>query len=167
LNASRSTSETAIPSAPAAIAASNALTISGISDVSDPVHWKRVPSMADASSIPYCVGTKNGFVVTWFTKTKFQSGVSGKRPTPLPPPPPAAAGSASLSAASPPPLESSPVQAASAPSAAVIPIAFSRSRLVAAGPRAPAPETPGRCGYPLDIGSSSFVASALSRELII
>src|SRR5215204_1665804 len=37
--------------------------------------------------MPYCVGTKNEFVVTWQTKTKFHSGVFGKLP-PDPPPPP-------------------------------------------------------------------------------
>ena len=68
-----STSATAIPSAWAAIAASKALTISGMSEVSEPVHWDVVPSSAEASSMPYCVGEKNGFVVTWLTKTKFHS----------------------------------------------------------------------------------------------
>ncbi len=44
-----------------------------------------MPRMAAASSIPYTVGTKNGLVVTWLTKTKFHSGVSGKFPAPEPP----------------------------------------------------------------------------------
>src|SRR5215217_3135502 len=39
------------------------------------------------TSMPYCVGTKNGLVVTWLTKTKFHSGVFGKLP-PDPPDPP-------------------------------------------------------------------------------
>ena len=81
MNASRSTSDTAIPSASAAIAASKALTISPMSEVSEPVHWAvGRPSIAEASSIPYIVGTQNGFVVTWLTNTKFHSGVSGKFP---------------------------------------------------------------------------------------
>ena len=80
LNASRSTIATAIPSALPAIAASKALTISGMSEVSEPVHWDVVPSSAEASSMPYCVGVKNGFVVTWLMNTKFHSGVSGKLP---------------------------------------------------------------------------------------
>ena len=80
LNASRSTSATAMPSAWPAIAASKALTISAISEVSEPVHWNVVPSSADASSMPYCVGVKNGLVVTWQMNTKFHSGVSGKLP---------------------------------------------------------------------------------------
>src|SRR5579884_1371033 len=31
--------------------------------------------------MPYCVGTKKGFVVTWLTKTKFQVGCVGKLPS--------------------------------------------------------------------------------------
>ena len=119
LNASRSTSATAIPSALPAIAASKASTISGMSEVSEPVHWNEVPSSAEASSMPYWVGTKNGFVVTWLTNTKFHSGVSGKLPwhrSPPPPPLPAASSS------------SSPPQLASNPAAAVAPIARSTSR---------------------------------------
>ena len=131
LNASRSTIATAIPSALAAIAASNALTISALSARSDPVHWNFVPSRADASSMPYWVGTKNGFVVTWLMKTKFHSGVSGKFPPTPPPPPP------SSSAAS----SSSPPQLTRSPAAAVIPIALRTSRLECIG-RA---ERSGRC----------------------
>ena len=88
LKASRSTRATAIPSALPAIAASKASTISGMSEVSEPVHWNDVPSSAEASSAPYCVGTKNGFVVTWLTNTKSHAGVSGKLPWAPPPPPP-------------------------------------------------------------------------------
>ena len=119
LNASRSTRQTAIPSALPAIAASKASTISGMSDVSEPVHWNDVPSSAEASSMPYWVGTKNGLVVTWLTNTKFHSGVSGKLPwAPLPPPPPPASPSSS----------SSSPQLARSPAAAVTPIARSTSR---------------------------------------
>jgi hypothetical protein len=38
--------------------------------------------------MPYCVGTKNEFVVTWQMKTKFHSGVLGKLPPDPPDPPP-------------------------------------------------------------------------------
>src|SRR3712207_9039581 len=67
-----------------------ASTISLTTEVSDPVHCDVVPNSACASSMPYCVGTKNGLVVTWLTKTKLYSGVSGKFPPdpPAPPPPP-------------------------------------------------------------------------------
>ena len=60
------------------------------------------------SSIPYWVGTKNGFVVTWLTKTHFHLGVSGKLPAPLLelllPPPQAASNAGSESAAPPAPM---------------------------------------------------------------
>ena len=72
----------AMPSALPAIAVLKALTISETFAVSDPVHWNLHLSSAQASSAPYCVGTKNGFVVTWLTKTKLYSGVSGKLPAP-------------------------------------------------------------------------------------
>jgi hypothetical protein len=39
------------------------------------------PVVQQASSAPYWVGVKNGFVVTWHTKTNFQAGVLGKVPT--------------------------------------------------------------------------------------
>ena len=80
LNASGRRCATAMPSALPAIAASKALTISGTSAVFEPVHCDVVPSSAEASSMPYCVGVKNGFVVTWLMNTKFHSGVSGKLP---------------------------------------------------------------------------------------
>src|SRR4051812_18673279 len=48
-----------------------ALTISLTFDVSEPVHWYEQPSSLHASSAPYLVGTKNGFVVTWLTRTNF------------------------------------------------------------------------------------------------
>src|SRR5829696_10037352 len=84
LNATGSTTETAIPSALPEMALFIASTISDTVESSDPVHCDVVPSRACASSMPYCVGTKNEFVVTWLTKTKFHSGVLGK----LPPDPP-------------------------------------------------------------------------------
>ena len=124
LNASRSTSATAIPSALPAIAASKASTISGMSDVSEPVHWNDVPSSAEASSAPYWVGTKNGFVVTWLTNTNSHAGVSGKLPwAPPPPPPPPVPPFPPASSSS-----SSPPQFTSNPAAAVMPIARSMSR---------------------------------------
>ena len=50
----------------------------------EPVHWYEAARSAQASAAPYCVGVKNGFVVTWLTNTNFHFGVSGKSPTPLP-----------------------------------------------------------------------------------
>src|SRR3712207_4640499 len=88
LNASGSTTETAMPSALAEMAEFIASTISLTTEVSDPVHCDLVPNSACASSIPYCVGTKNGLVVTWLTNTKLYSGVSGKLPPDPPDPPP-------------------------------------------------------------------------------
>ena len=58
---------TAIPSAPEEIAVFIEETICPTSLVSDPVHWWLVFKIASASEMPYCVGTKNGFVVTWLT----------------------------------------------------------------------------------------------------
>src|SRR5207342_2375504 len=52
------------------------------SAVFEPVHWKVVLTSALASSIPYWVGVKNGFVVTWLTKTNLYLGVGGKLPAP-------------------------------------------------------------------------------------
>src|SRR3954468_13891087 len=82
LNAFLSTRQTAMPSALPAIAVFMALTISPTSAVLDPVHWNVVLSNALASSMPYCVGTKNGFVVTWLTNTNLYLGVFGKLPAP-------------------------------------------------------------------------------------
>src|SRR5919205_3169564 len=67
LNALRSTSATAMPSTFALTALLNALTISLTLLLSEPVHWYEHPSSLQASSAPYFVGTKNGFVVTWLT----------------------------------------------------------------------------------------------------
>src|SRR4051812_8378248 len=82
LNAFGSTRQTAMPSALAEIAAFIALTISLTSAVFEPVHWKVVLTSALASSMPYWVGVKNGFVVTWLTKTNLYFGVAGKLPAP-------------------------------------------------------------------------------------
>src|SRR5512132_3313191 len=101
-NALASIRQTQIPSAPAEIAVFMAETICPTSLVSEPVHWCSVLKIAPMSSIPYWVGTKNGFVVTWLTKTHFHFGVSGYLPTPLaellPPPPQAARSAGSESA---------------------------------------------------------------------
>ncbi len=59
-----STIATAIPSALPAIAAFIAFTICATSEVSDPVHWYSQPSSAQASWMPYWVGTKKALVVT-------------------------------------------------------------------------------------------------------
>src|SRR5215210_4544705 len=87
LKATGSTTQTAIPSALPEMAVFIASIICETTESSEPVHCDVVPRSACASSMPYCVGTKNGFVVTWLTKTKFHSGVFGKLP-PDPPPPP-------------------------------------------------------------------------------
>ena len=41
-----------------------AFTISATIESFDPVHWNSAPNNLHASSAPYCVGVKNGFVVT-------------------------------------------------------------------------------------------------------
>ena len=82
LNAFWSTRQTAMPSAFAEIAAFIALTISLTSAVFEPVHWNVVLTSALASSMPYWVGVKNGFVVTWLTNTNLYFGVGGKLPAP-------------------------------------------------------------------------------------
>src|SRR5262249_29487740 len=48
----------------------------------EPVHWNVVLTSALASWMPYWVGVKNGFVVTWLTKTNLYLGVGGKLPAP-------------------------------------------------------------------------------------
>ena len=77
LKACRSTSDTAMASAFAAIAALNEFTISEATDVVEPVHCHVALTRPHASAMPYCVGTKNGLVVTWLTKTNFQLWWSG------------------------------------------------------------------------------------------
>src|SRR5215831_5972012 len=81
VNAVEEITATAIPLAFALIAALVALTISGTLEVCEPVHdGLGSPSRAAASASPYCVGTKNGLVVTWLTKVNFHAGVDGKSP---------------------------------------------------------------------------------------
>src|SRR5215831_13067234 len=79
--AALSTTASASPSAFAVIALLVASTISDTTELTDPVHWKLTPRSLHASSAPYWVGVKNGFVVTWQTKTNFHAGVLGKLPT--------------------------------------------------------------------------------------
>src|SRR5687767_11112693 len=79
--ASLSTTANARPSALLVIAVLQASTISATTELTEPVHWYSVPSSLLASSAPYWVGTKNGFVVTWQTKLNFHFGVCGKLPT--------------------------------------------------------------------------------------
>src|SRR3954454_11224128 len=67
-----------MPSAPPVTAVLNALTISLTLLFSEPVHWYEQPSSLHASSAPYFVGTKNGFVVTWLTSTNFSLESSEK-----------------------------------------------------------------------------------------
>src|SRR5215213_5173972 len=77
LKATGSTIETAMPLALPEMAVFIASIISETTDFCEPVHCDVVPSSASASSMAYWVGTKNGLVVTWLTKTKFHSGVLG------------------------------------------------------------------------------------------
>src|SRR3712207_2713144 len=79
-NASLSTTASAMPSAFELIAVFVASTISATTELTDPVHWNSQPRSLQASSAPYCVGVKNGFVVTWQTKANFHFGVFGKLP---------------------------------------------------------------------------------------
>src|SRR5262245_57334017 len=70
-NAALSTTQTAIPSALALTAELKALSISPTSAFVEPLHVYVVLTRADASAAPYCVGTKNGFVVTWLMNANF------------------------------------------------------------------------------------------------
>src|SRR4051794_38013546 len=79
-----------MPFAPDVIAEFIALTISLTFEVSEPVHWYVQPSSLHASSAPYFVGTKKGFVVTWLTKTNLIFFVDLKIPEAGVPPPEAA-----------------------------------------------------------------------------
>src|SRR3954467_11161597 len=74
-----------MPSAPPVTAGLNALTISLTLLFSEPLHWYEQPSSLHASSAPYLVGTKNGFVVTWLTSTILHLESSEKPSPPLPP----------------------------------------------------------------------------------
>src|SRR3954466_2664643 len=69
-----------MPLGPLVIAVFMALTISFTLEFSDPVNWYEQPSSLQASSAPYFVGTKNGFVVTWLTKTNFSLAFEPKMP---------------------------------------------------------------------------------------
>src|SRR3954451_23743732 len=80
LNALVSTSATAMPSALELIALFIALTIWPTLLLSEPVHWYVQPSSLQASSAPYFVGTKNGFVVTWLTNTNLYFFGAAKMP---------------------------------------------------------------------------------------
>src|SRR5258708_37351716 len=75
---------TAMASAFAVMAAFIASTISLVIEFFEPVNWESQPRSALASWRPYCVGTKNGFVVTWLTNTNFHLGWDGKLPWPAP-----------------------------------------------------------------------------------
>src|SRR3954463_14302396 len=77
-----------MPSAPPVTAVLNALTISLTLLFSEPVHWYEQPSSLHASSAPYFVGTKNGLVVTWLTKTNFRLPFDPKMPAAGGPRPP-------------------------------------------------------------------------------
>src|SRR5918998_6364397 len=69
-----------MPSVLADTAVLVASTISTTTELTEPVHWYWTPSSLHASSAPYWVGVKNGFVVTWQTKPNFHDGVLGKLP---------------------------------------------------------------------------------------
>src|SRR5256885_185384 len=108
-----------MPSALPEIAVFMYCTICGTFELAEPPHLGfGMPSSAAASSKPYWVGTKNGFVVTWFTNQKFHLGVFGKSPA--------------TSVAAAPPLDEE--QAASSADAAAValtsPVPFSRRRRV-------------------------------------
>src|SRR6185503_12963904 len=77
-NAPLSTTQTAMPSALALIAALNALIISPTSALVDPDHVYVVSVSLAASAAPYCVGTKNGLVVTWLMNANLHFGCFGK-----------------------------------------------------------------------------------------
>src|SRR5690348_9733295 len=78
-----------MPFAPPVTALFIALTISLTLEFSEPVHWYVQPSSLQASAAPYFVGTKNGFVVTWLTKTNLSFLLLLKMPLAgVPPPPP-------------------------------------------------------------------------------
>src|SRR5688572_28270818 len=79
--ASLSTTASARPSDLLVMAVLQASTISATTELTEPVHWYSSPSSLQASSAPYWVGTKNGFVVTWHTNANFHFGVCGKLPT--------------------------------------------------------------------------------------
>src|SRR5215472_172710 len=68
----------AIPAALAATAELIAETISDATEFAEPVHFGvGRPNSAAASAIPYWVGVKKLFVVTWLTNQNCQAGVFG------------------------------------------------------------------------------------------
>src|SRR5688572_26455688 len=75
--AALSTTQTAMPSAFALIAALNALIISPTSALVEPLQVYETSSILAASAAPYCVGTKNGLVVTWLMRANFHFGCFG------------------------------------------------------------------------------------------
>src|ERR1043165_2505798 len=96
---------TAMPSALPEIAVFMYWTICGTFELAEPPHLGTgIPRSAAASWKPYWVGTKNGFVVTWFTNQNCHLGVFGKSPA--------------TSAAAAPPLDEE--QAASSADAAAV-----------------------------------------------
>src|SRR6266568_9173084 len=72
-----STTATAMPSAFALIAALNAFSISPTTAFTEPDHVYAQLTSAHASAAPYCVGTKNGFVVTWLMNANLNFGWAG------------------------------------------------------------------------------------------
>src|SRR6185312_15781511 len=78
LKACRSISDTAIPSALEATAVFMALIIWLTLLVSEPVHSYEQPSSLQASAMPYWVGVKKVFVVTWLTNTNLYEGCEPK-----------------------------------------------------------------------------------------
>src|SRR2546428_7867277 len=73
-----------MPSALPEIAVFMYWTICGTLEVVEPPHLGTgMSSSAAASWKPYWVGTKNGFVVTWFTNQNCHLGVVGKLPAAL------------------------------------------------------------------------------------
>ena len=72
-----STTQTPMPAALALMAALKALIISPTSALVDPVQVYATSNALAASAAPYCVGTKNGFVVTWLMRANFHFGCLG------------------------------------------------------------------------------------------
>src|SRR5690242_4269511 len=110
-----------MPSALPEIAVFMYWTICGTLEVVEPPHLGTgMPSSAAASWKPYWVGTKNGFVVTWFTNQNCHLGVAGKFP----------AVSAAALLLLPPDEEQAASSAVAAALALTSPVPFSRRRRV-------------------------------------